>query len=281
MDAGLNSRARAFVLAPNGEALQTQNELLSWVEDYSESSLLPPDTKRCSQIKAIGTNKPPINFQHSGHSVAIVGLGRWRDGSRSPLVFDPFFSPGDTIRNLAGACRLNSRLRPGAQFKVYRRKMHYLAKYKEFEVIASIFPVPPRAAYANDRQIGAVMTCMAAFFFRSSHFLRHVWRCIRIHFFGFGEKVRPQNHRDDEQVTAPQTLLTLASSPSRYELCCVIKVFVLLRRVVLITQSNPISLPSELELDERYVDKVICNGARKSNDKFGSVFAFRDSLFYC
>ena len=91
----------------------------------------------------MGTNKPPVYFQHSGHSMTIVGLERWRDGSRSLLVFDPFFSPGDTIRSLAGTRRVSSRLRPDALLKVYRRKIHYLAKYKEFEVIASVFRPPP------------------------------------------------------------------------------------------------------------------------------------------
>jgi hypothetical protein len=70
--------------------------------------------------------------------MTIVGLEKWRDGSRSLLVFDPFFSPSEMIRNLAGARRLGSRVRPEVLLKVYRRKMNYLAKYKEFEAIVFV-----------------------------------------------------------------------------------------------------------------------------------------------
>jgi hypothetical protein len=72
--------------------------------------------------------------------MTIVGMEKWRDGSSSLLVFDPFFSPTDAIKNLAGAKKLGSRVRPEVLLKVYRRKMNYLAKYKEFEIILLVPP---------------------------------------------------------------------------------------------------------------------------------------------
>jgi hypothetical protein len=88
----------------------------------------------------VGTNKAPIYLQHSGHSMTIVGLEKWRDGSSSLLVFDPFFSPTEAMKNLAGANKLGSRIRPEVLLKVYRRKMNYLQKYKEFEIILLVTP---------------------------------------------------------------------------------------------------------------------------------------------
>lgn len=90
--------------------------------------------------KIVSTTKPPIYLQHSGHSMTIIGLERWKDGSASLLVFDPFFSPSDAVKNLAGMRRLSSRVKPDALLKVYRRKMGYLLKYREFEVILLVPP---------------------------------------------------------------------------------------------------------------------------------------------
>jgi len=138
---GLYSRARAFTRAPDPNSLLTQKALLAFVEEYFLTDL-PPDA---ATGKIVHTVKPPIYLQHSGHSMTIVGLEKWRDGSSSLLVFDPFFSPTKAMKELAGR-RISSKVRPDVYLKVYRRKMSYLAKYREFEVILL---VPPPSAVAS------------------------------------------------------------------------------------------------------------------------------------
>jgi hypothetical protein len=134
---GLRSRARAFTKSSEPNTMQTQKALLAFVEEYFSADI-PADS--ASSVKIVRTSKPPIYLQHSGHSMTIVGMEKWRDGGGSLLVFDPFFTPSEAMRNLAGAKKLGSRLRPEMFLKVYRRKMSYLAKYKEFEIILLVAP---------------------------------------------------------------------------------------------------------------------------------------------
>lgn len=141
---GLQSRARAFTRAPDSNSLLTQKALLAFVEEYFLADLAPGAVNG----KVVRTVKPPIYLQHSGHSMTIVGLEKWRDGSASLLVFDPFFSPTDAMKELAGR-KISSKIRPDVYLKVYRRKMSYLAKYKEFEVILLVFSPPSEAAAAS------------------------------------------------------------------------------------------------------------------------------------
>ncbi|KAG0127020.1 peptidase family C78-domain-containing protein [Tuber indicum] len=114
------------------EGLKTQEKLLDWVENYfSDGGILP----EAAQVKVYQTQKPPIYFQHSGHSMTIVGCETNRDGSKNLLVFDPFFTPSAPMKNLIGARSLSHRMDPELLLRAYRRRMNYLQKYKEFEVI--------------------------------------------------------------------------------------------------------------------------------------------------
>lgn len=128
---GLRSRARAFL---KNEGSATQKSLLTFVEDYFASAS-PSSILSHPNAKVICTTKAPIYLQHSGHSMTIIGLERWNDGSASLLVFDPFFSPSDAMRKLAGVRKLDSKINPREMLKLYRRKMPYLMKYREFEIM--------------------------------------------------------------------------------------------------------------------------------------------------
>lgn len=113
------------------DGLQTQHRLLDFVENYFKAGTpegpLNPKVAR--------TNKPPIYFQHSGHSMTIVGIERTLDGMRNLLVFDPFFTPSAPMKNLIGLRPAKGRLDSEMLLRAYRRKMNYLQKYKEFELI--------------------------------------------------------------------------------------------------------------------------------------------------
>jgi hypothetical protein len=67
--------------------------------------------------------------------MTIVGCETNIDGSKNLLVFDPFFTPSDPMKKLAGSRTLKSKIDCGLLLRAYRRKMDYLQKYKEFELI--------------------------------------------------------------------------------------------------------------------------------------------------
>jgi hypothetical protein len=130
---GIKSRARAFVATPKIKN-SAQNALLDFVEDYFRAGLISEVSKKT----VMGTNLAPIYLQHAGHSMTIIGLEKWRDGSRSLLVFDPFFAPTAEMRDMAGYQKISSRMSPNPHLKVYRRKMKYLEKFNEFEIIVLV-----------------------------------------------------------------------------------------------------------------------------------------------
>ncbi|KAI5792228.1 peptidase family C78-domain-containing protein [Pyronema domesticum] len=130
---GIKSRARAFVATPKIKN-SAQSALLDFVEDYFRGGLISEVSKKT----VMGTNLAPIYLQHAGHSMTIIGLEKWRDGSRSLLVFDPFFAPTTEMRDMAGYQKISSRMSPNPHLKVYRRKMKYLEKFNEFEIIVLV-----------------------------------------------------------------------------------------------------------------------------------------------
>ncbi|KAF3935577.1 hypothetical protein ABW19_dt0203476 [Dactylella cylindrospora] len=85
--------------------------------------------------KVVQTDKPPIYFQHHGHSMTIVGIERYKDGSMSFLCFDPMFSPSQAIRGLVGQNRLRSNIAYGKLLKPFRRGGSYLKRFTIFEMV--------------------------------------------------------------------------------------------------------------------------------------------------
>lgn len=71
----------------------------------------------------------------SGHSMTIVGLEHYTNGSRSLLVFDPSYSPCPGIRDLVGVKKIGSKANIRALLQLHRRGTNYLHKYREFELL--------------------------------------------------------------------------------------------------------------------------------------------------
>jgi hypothetical protein len=86
--------------------------------------------------KVVITNKPPIYFQHPGHSLTIVGVESRLDGAVNLVVFDPMFNPSPTLKRLAMAGTTSFRcLEPEKLLKAHIRGEKYLAKYRDFELL--------------------------------------------------------------------------------------------------------------------------------------------------
>lgn len=86
--------------------------------------------------KVVITEKPPIYFQHQGHSMTIVGVESRSDGHVNLVVFDPMFNPSLDLKSLAlnktRAFRCNA---PERLMRAHRRGEKYLSKYRDFELL--------------------------------------------------------------------------------------------------------------------------------------------------
>ncbi|KAK6541581.1 hypothetical protein TWF694_007384 [Orbilia ellipsospora] len=85
--------------------------------------------------KVVQTDKPPIYFQHHGHSMTIVGIEQYKDGTLCFICFDPMFSPSQNIKALVGQKRLRANISHGKLLKPFRRGGPYLKRYKIFEMV--------------------------------------------------------------------------------------------------------------------------------------------------
>ncbi|KAK7749889.1 hypothetical protein SLS53_000471 [Cytospora paraplurivora] len=103
--------------------------LLVNVERYFQQAagdFNPDDKVRCTRL-------PPIYFQHSGHSMTIVGIEKDLSGAANLLVFDPMFRDSAVIQERVG--RKFTYKYPDHALKAYRRGHSYLKRYREFEVL--------------------------------------------------------------------------------------------------------------------------------------------------
>lgn len=122
----------AWAFSSNGDQIAYETMLLA-VGDYfgGQQASNKPDEK------IVMTSKPPLYFQHRGHSMTIVGLEARTDGSVNLIVFDPMFSPSSAIKQLIGSTSIGIR-HPERLLKAHRRGEDYLSKYKDFEILEFI-----------------------------------------------------------------------------------------------------------------------------------------------
>ncbi|KAI1617946.1 peptidase family C78-domain-containing protein [Exophiala viscosa] len=86
--------------------------------------------------KVVITEKPPIYFQHQGHSMTIVGVESRVDGGVNLVVFDPMFNPSPALKKLAMAPNTSPKgSTPEKLLKAHRRGEKYLEKYRDFELL--------------------------------------------------------------------------------------------------------------------------------------------------
>lgn len=115
------------------DAERAYNLLFDAVETYFANGCTDFRTKvRCTQL-------PPIYFQHPGHSMTIVGFEKRSNGAKEIIVFDPMFHDSSTITQLIGQEFRHKA--PSNSLKAYRRGVHYLRRYNEFEILKL---TPPR-----------------------------------------------------------------------------------------------------------------------------------------
>lgn len=115
----------------NTESKKAHEKLLDFVENYFAQGIA------AGKAKVHKTHQAPMYFQQPGHSMTIIGLERFKDGSRNLLVFDPSFGPSQALRGLLvrpSSATVPAKTAEGL-LKSYRRATAQLARYDEFEIL--------------------------------------------------------------------------------------------------------------------------------------------------
>ena len=121
-------RCEANAFTQNVELVAHESLLLAVGEYFSDDKFLDADDK--VQI----TKKPPIYFQHHGHSMTIVGLEIRKSGAVNLVVFDPMFNPSPALKKLVGSNSFRTS-DPGRLIRAHRRGETYLSRYRDFELL--------------------------------------------------------------------------------------------------------------------------------------------------
>lgn len=125
---GIAAEAQAISMKDKRDAYGL---LMQTVCGYLEEGIESDNTD-----KVVITDRPPLYFQHQGHSMTIVGAELRTDGSANLVVFDPMFNVAKQLRDLAINNKLTfSTPTPEKLMKAHRRDEKYLGRYKAFEII--------------------------------------------------------------------------------------------------------------------------------------------------
>lgn len=128
--------------------------LMEEVENYFQAGVQDP------MQRVRRTYLPPIYFQHAGHSMTIIGLEKQKNGAKNLLVFDPMFKDPSNILKLVSRFDPQN-TGPGVKLvgdadgalKAYRRGNKYLRRYREFEILRSVFFILSGPEFFNQQAI--------------------------------------------------------------------------------------------------------------------------------
>ncbi|KAK5949346.1 hypothetical protein OHC33_009699 [Knufia fluminis] len=131
---GISAEAAAFSSDSKKQAYTAMMEAVcKHFDDGSDSN---------NTDKVVITDKPPLFFQHQGHSMTVVGVELDNNYEANLVVFDPMYNPSKQLKNLAMNNRLTfSSPTPDRLMKAHRRDEKYLGRYRAFEMITINGPV--------------------------------------------------------------------------------------------------------------------------------------------
>ncbi|KAK6379859.1 hypothetical protein LTS17_005933 [Exophiala oligosperma] len=128
MSLDIPCEASAYTTTSNVEAVET---MLCAVCEYFDD-----ESTKDNLDKVVITDKPPIYFQHKGHSMTIVGVESNLDGDVNLVVFDPMFNPSPALKKIVLSGNTYFKCaHPGKLLKGHRRGVKYLGKYGAFELL--------------------------------------------------------------------------------------------------------------------------------------------------
>lgn len=104
--------------------------LTKYVEDYFKCS--NTGESRAGRPSCRLSDRPPLYFQHHGHSRTIVGIEYLKSGKINFLIFDPARKPSSIIKDFANGNMKDScenALRP------FRVSLEGIAKRKNYQIL--------------------------------------------------------------------------------------------------------------------------------------------------
>ena len=125
---GMKSEAVAFSSHSKSDVyLAMMGAVCSYFDDDSASH---------ATAKVVVTDKPPLFFQHQGHSMTVVGVELDMNGRTNLVVFDPTYNPAPPLKKLALSNKTNFfSPHPAKLLKAHRRDERYLGRHKAFEIV--------------------------------------------------------------------------------------------------------------------------------------------------
>lgn len=106
--------------------------LIKYVEEYfkcSNSQNPDPSAPSCRI-----SDRPPLYFQHSGHSRTIVGIEHLKSKKINLLLFDPSRKPSSAVKDYAGG-KISKKDVSDGILKPFRISLDEIAKKKEYQIL--------------------------------------------------------------------------------------------------------------------------------------------------
>ena len=107
--------------------------LIKYVEDYFKCSK-PQDSDSSTPSCRI-SDRPPLYFQHSGHSRTIIGIERLKSTKVNLLLFDPPRKPSSVVKDYAAGKVNKKKDLSDATLKPFRVSIDEIAKRKEYQIL--------------------------------------------------------------------------------------------------------------------------------------------------
>ncbi|KAI8965651.1 DUF1671-domain-containing protein [Daldinia sp. FL1419] len=127
---GIQWDMQTFKNGPGELPTASENRMYDAVEEYFSTA---PGVNLQSKVRK--TKRPPIYFQHQGHSMTIIGIERQPSGNRNLIVFDPSYADHSNVTRYVDGTRPVEHSHPDRAIKFYRRGPRYLSKYQAFELM--------------------------------------------------------------------------------------------------------------------------------------------------
>ena len=102
------------------------------MEDYFKCTK-PTETNPAAPTCRV-SDRPPLYFQHAGHSRTIVGIEYLKSGQINLLLFDPSKSPSSKVREYAQG-KLGKKNMSGEVLKHFRVALDDIAKKKQYQIL--------------------------------------------------------------------------------------------------------------------------------------------------
>ena len=105
--------------------------LVKYVEDYFKCA--DPGISNSDHPTCRISDRPPLYFQHSGHSRTIVGIEHLKSKAINLLIFDPNHKPSSSVKDAASG-KVREKLSDHV-LTAFRVSLNDIAKRKEYQIL--------------------------------------------------------------------------------------------------------------------------------------------------